>query len=343
MSNEIFDMKRGIKARLESIPGLRVITYEPEDWSDFPVAVIRTDGRNASRSETDFVVTVMAGGAKRMEAYDALDSYIASDGEMSVEAAINGDLTLGGAVERIHLVGVGNIRIVRMGAGQYTSADFSIRVEKRTKARAAPPKEERSDTLRNELDGVNRNYFDVTDIPGVHGAMAQIKIYDPSGTWSDERKMWIGKRSGEGRADNLSFQAESGSLVRGSAIFEEGAAIWSGRAQASPGASGGRCARMEWSKAGAYTTRSEFTLCGYARMTIAAPDVPRGRFRVLARARTDADNAALRTGHMGFALGWSSGSASKTPDESEAVFPGTASEFRTLDLGELTLPPTSRP
>ena len=343
MSNEIFGMKRGIKARLESIPGLRVITYEPDDWSDYPVAIIRTDGRSASRSEADFVVTVMAGGSKRREAYDALDSYIASGGEMSVEAAINGDTTLGGAADRAYLVGVDNIRIVRMGGGRYTGVDFRIRAEKRAEAGAALPKEERSDTLRNERDGANRNYFDVTDIPGAHGAMAQIKIYDPSGTWSGERRMWIGKRSGERRADNLFFQAESGSMVRGSAIFEEGAAIWSGRTQASSYASGGKCARMEWSKAGAYTTRSEFTLCGYARMTIAASDVPRGRFRVLVRARTDADNAALETGHMGFALGWSSGNASKTPDESEAVFPGTASEFRTLDLGELTLPPTAVP
>lgn len=343
MTNEIFGMKRGIKTRLESIPGLRVITYEPEDWSDFPVAIIRTDGRSASRSEADFLVTVMGGGSNRREAYDTLDSYVAADGEMSIEAAIDGDTTLGGAADRAYLVGVDNIRTARMGAGRYAGADFRIRVEKRTEARAAPPKIETSDTLWNERDGANRNYFDVTDIPGAHGALAQVKIHDPSGTWSGERRMWIGKRSGEGLADNLFFQAESGSIVRGSAMFEEGAAIWSGRAQASPEASGGECARMEWSKAGAYTTRSEFTLCGYVRIEIAAPDVPRGRFRVLARARTDADNAALRTGHMGFALGWSSGSISKTPDESEAVFPETALEFRTLDLGELTLPPTTVP
>ena len=343
MRNEIFGMKQGIKARLESIPGLRVLTYEPEDWSDFPLAIIRTDGRSASLFETDFLVTVMAGGSNRRESYDTLDSHIASSGEMSIEAAIDDDVTLGGAADRAYLVGVDNIRIVRMGAGRYAGADFRIRVENRTKAGATLPKEERSDTLSNERDGTNRNYFDMTDIPGAHGALAQIKIYDPSGTWSGARKMWIAKRSGEGRDDNLFFQAESGSMVRGSAIFEEGAAIWSGSAQASPEASGGRCARMEWSKAGAYTTRSEFTLCGYARIAIAARDVPRGRFRVLARARTDADNAALRTGHMGFALGWSSGNTSKTPDESEAVFPETASEFRTLDLGELTLPPTPVP
>ena len=350
MRNDIFDVKRGIKTRLESIPGLRVITYEPEDWRDFPVAIIRLDSRGGSRAgvnglsfEAEFVVTVMAGGAKRREAYDTLDSYIASAGAMSVEAAIDGDRTLGGVVERARLAGVENARVARMGGGRYAGADFRIRVEKRTAARRALPKTTRTDTLRNERDGANLNYFDITGVPGAYGAQAQIKIHDPSATWSGARKMWVGKRSGSGRADNLFFQAESGSIVRGSAIFEEGAAIWSGRARASLDASGGQCARMEWSKAGTYTTRSAFTLCGYARMTIAASDIPRGRFRVLARARTDADNAALRTGKMGFALGWSSGSESKTPDESDVVFPQTASEFRTLDLGELTLPPTAVP
>ena len=139
MANEIYRIKRGIKARLESISGLRAITFEPEAWSDFPVAIIRTDRRSAPRVgvngssvEAEFVATVLAGGSKRREAYDALDSYIAASGDMSVEAAIDGDRTLGGYVERARLIRVENVRIVRMGRGRYVGADFRIRVEKRT-------------------------------------------------------------------------------------------------------------------------------------------------------------------------------------------------------------------
>ncbi len=204
MRNEIFGMKQGIKTRLESIPGLRVVTYEPEDWSDFPVAVIKTDGRNGSLFEADFVVTVMAGGSNRRESYDTLDSHIATSGKMSIEAAIDDDVTLGGAADRAYLVGVDNIRIVRMGARRYVGADFRIRVESRTKAEATPSKEERSDTLSNEREGTNRNYFDMTNIPGARGALAQIKINDPSDTWSGAQRMWIAKRSVKGRDDNLS-------------------------------------------------------------------------------------------------------------------------------------------
>ena len=46
---------------------------------------------------------------------------------------------------------------------------------------------------------------------------------------------------------------------------------------------------------------------------------------------------------MGFALGWSFGSKTKTPVESDVALPPSASEFRTLDLGELALPPTAIP
>ncbi len=481
MTNEIFSIKRGIKARLESIPGLRAITFEPEDWRDFPVAVIKLDRRSGSRVGTsgarfamEFAVTVMTGGAKRREAYDTLDSYIASVGERSIEAAIEGDRTLGGAVDWAHPVGVGNIRIVRMGGGRYAGADFRIRVEKRTGVEAAlelddgsevidlmsepyfaggdarftplerVPKDseagqpgisgvyaprtaqielamressagqirdglnrldsmcaraenlsgsevklrrgygdtnieyrllwgrvelasggddpglgvklslsvealgrlpvvESSDTLWNEREGANRNYADISRIPGAPGALAQIRILDPTGTWSGSGKMWIGKRSGEGRADNLFFQGERGSIARGSAPFEDGGAVWSGNAQSLSEASGGEYARMAWTKAGLYTTRPEFTLCGSARITVAASNIPRGRFRVLARVRTDTDNAELQVGHMGFALGWSFGTRSETPDAGAAVFPQTASEFRTLDLGELTLPPLPVP
>ena len=350
MKNEIGGMKEGIKARLESIPGLRVITYQPEDWRDFPVAVIRTESRGgarvgadgARRFDAEFVVTLMAGGAKRREAYAALDAYIASEGAMSVEAALDGDPTLDGAAERAYLAGVENVRVARLGGGRYAGADFRIRVERRTLP-VRPTATVASATLSNETDGANRNYVDITDVPGKFGAAAQIRISDPSGSWSGSGKIWVGKRSGAGRADNLFFQGESGAIVKGGTIFDESGGMWSGSAQPLSHASGGQYARMAWSKAGRYTTKSEFTLCGYVRLTIAASALPRGRFRVLARARTEAGNDKLKTGKMGFGLGWSHGAKSKTPAESEAVFPPAASEFRTLDLGELTLPPMAAP
>ncbi len=350
MSNGILDVKSGIKARLERIPGLRAVVFEPEDWRDFPVAVIRLEGRGGSRAEAsgsrfeaEFVVTVMVGGAKRREAFAALDGYIAPDGDMSVEAALGDDPTLGGAAERAYLAGVKNIRVVRMGGGRYAGADFRIRVEKRRAHTPATPKAVSSDAPRNEKDGANVNYLDITGISSGRAAPAQIKIYDPSATWSGARKMWIGKRSGEGRADDLFFQGESGAAVQGGTIFDESGGIWSGGAQPLSSASGGQYARMAWTKAGRYTTRSEFTLCGYLRIGIAASALPRGRFRVLARARTETNNSALRTGKMGFAPGWSFGVKAKTPVESEVVFPEKAGEFRTLDLGELALPPTATP
>ncbi len=139
MTNEIVEIKRAIKARLESVSGLRVITFAPDDWRDFPVAIVRLDNRTASRAgvagssfDAEFVVTVMVGGSKARDAYDTLDSYIASDGAMSVEAAIKADPTLGGVARVARLTGVENIRIVSLGGGRYAGADFRLCVEKRT-------------------------------------------------------------------------------------------------------------------------------------------------------------------------------------------------------------------
>ena len=469
MANEIFSVKRGIKERLESIDGLRAITFEPVDWSDFPVAIIRTGRRSAPRvglngsyTEADFVATVMTGGSQR-DAYDALDSYIAASGEMSVEAAIDEDRTLGGAAESARLSRVENIRTEKMGGRRYAAADFRIRVEKRRggavvlelrdgsevvsllgapyfaddEAIFAPaerdsggefiprpveialwmrdaagerirdglsaleaicaraergrvglwrgyggsaieyrvlrgrverasdsggggrglatklslsvealgrlPTVEVSDTLYNESNGGRRNYIEISGVPGARGGLAQIRVHDPSGTWSNAQTMWIGVRSGERNADNLFFQGEDGDIERGDSVFEGISGVWSGRALTSSEASGDRQAQMEWGKAGKYTTRSEFTLSGHVSVKIAARDIPRGRFRALARVRTDTDNATLRVGHLGFGLGWSFGSESKAPNEEDVVFPSVASKFRTLDLGELTLPPTPIP
>ena len=59
-----------------------------------------------------------------------------------------------------------------------------------------PPVSAAGVTLANEQDGANRNYAVFTNIPGTHGALAQVRIHDPSGAWSDSGKMWVGRTSG---------------------------------------------------------------------------------------------------------------------------------------------------
>ena len=69
-----------------------------------------------------------------------------------------------------------------------------------------------ADTLENEQDGANLNYIDITGVSGTYAAMLQLKIHDPNNgggnAWNGSNKIWIAKRSGERRTDDLFLQGE---------------------------------------------------------------------------------------------------------------------------------------
>ena len=349
MTNEISEAKDGLKARLESISGLRAIGFEPDGWRDFPVAIIRLDGRSgaveaggARTIEGEFVVRVMAANARKRDAHDLLDGYMARSGAASVEAALDGDRTLGGAVEDARLVRVENAGTAGLGGGRYAAADFRVRFVKRLAAfrrlaQATAP----AAAIVNEDSGANRNYADYTNIGGVRPAPARMKIRGTG--WTGSGRIWVARRSGAGRTDKLFFQGENGAAAKGDSIFTDGAGIWSGGSRTSSKASGDSYARMMWTRAGNYTTRSEFTLCGRARIRIAGGDIPSGRFKALARVAADTNNEKMRTGHLGFALGWSFAGGRETPTEDRAAFPDAAGTFQTLDLGEIEMPSRTMP
>ena len=349
MTNEIREAKDGLIARLENIPGLRAIGFEPDDWRDFPVAIIRLDGRSgaveaggARTVEGEFVVRIMAANARKRDAHDLLDGYMARSGAMSVEAALDGDRTLGGAVEDARLVRVENAGTAELGGGRYAAADFRVRFVKRMAAfRRMAEVTAPTAAIVNEDSGANRNYADYTNIGGVRPAAARMKIRGTG--WSGSGRMWVARRSGARRTDKLFFQGESGVATKGDSIFTDGAGIWSGGARTSSKASGGSYARMMWTRAGNYTTRSEFTLCGYTRIRIAGGDIPRGRFRALARVAADTNNEKMRVGRLGFALGWSFAGMSGTPTEDRVALPDVAGAFQTLDLGEIEIPSRALP
>ena len=201
--------------------------------------------------------------------------------------------------------------------------------------------------LTNEQDGANRNYLDFVNIPGTLGANLQLKIADSGDTWSGSRRMWVAKRSGARRADNLFFQGESGAAEMGDSPMGSGGHVGSASVLADALASGGRAARLEWRSAGRFHLSTDFTLAGHVRVSAAAANPPRGLFRVLARCRPSTlgiryDEAKA----MGFALGWRIGARSKTPGESDAVYPPSGADdpkWEIYDLGALSVDPPVPP
>ena len=99
MANEIGDAKAGLRARLETIPGLRVLDHPPGAVNELPAAVVSLHSRQGSRTlggggfEGRMRVTLLVASASANEAYAALDRFIDPSGPHSVEAAVDGDNT----------------------------------------------------------------------------------------------------------------------------------------------------------------------------------------------------------------------------------------------------------
>ena len=130
MANEIGTAKAGLRARLETIPGLRVLDYPPEAVHELPAAVVSLHSRGAAATlggrgfEGEMRVTLLVASASAREAYAALDRFIDPSGPQSVEAAVDGDNTWGGAVDDGRLTSVENVGPRKLWGGEYVGAEF---------------------------------------------------------------------------------------------------------------------------------------------------------------------------------------------------------------------------
>ena len=133
MTQSFSNARTGLRDRLESIPGLRVVDFLPETWSDFPVAVISLSQRrgrialSGTAFEGEFVVLLFLNPANPVQSLVDLDEYIAPAGAKSVQAAIESDASLGGSVEYANLKHIENVGLRQLGAERCAAADFLIR------------------------------------------------------------------------------------------------------------------------------------------------------------------------------------------------------------------------
>jgi len=109
MAGEITTIRDGIQTRLETISGLQVIDHVPEGVAFTPsvsitlVSMTRNETFEGASVPGDrtyrWTITVRLAGAIPEEMWQSLDDYLAPTGTDSILAAIDGDVTLGGAVE----------------------------------------------------------------------------------------------------------------------------------------------------------------------------------------------------------------------------------------------------
>jgi hypothetical protein len=131
----IQEIRAGIKARLDTIAGLRAHANMP-GTINAPAAVVArrsTEFDTTLDGQSDdltFAVTVFVEWTTD-RAQEKLDAYTASGGASSIRVAINGDPTLGGVVDFAAAVSVGRDRPVEWPPGSnqtYLAADVVIEV-----------------------------------------------------------------------------------------------------------------------------------------------------------------------------------------------------------------------
>lgn len=136
MANEIKGLRDGLKTRLDTISGLKVVRHLPEGSGEYPIAVIALAARRTpivlggSSFGADFLVHILISNAETDDAFDMLDTYIDPLGSTSIEAAIDGDTTLNAKADFAALTLVDNIGWRAFGGGWYVGADFHIGVTK---------------------------------------------------------------------------------------------------------------------------------------------------------------------------------------------------------------------
>lgn len=127
-------IRDGLKTRLETISGLRASDYVPEQINP-PVAVIggpltlaydSTMARGADRYTIP--VRLFVSRVSDRASQEKLDGYLAASGAGSVKAAIEGDITLGGAVMSTRVVEARSYGSFVVGDVSYLGVEFVVDV-----------------------------------------------------------------------------------------------------------------------------------------------------------------------------------------------------------------------
>lgn len=125
----------GIKTRLETISGVRGFSYQPEQLNPpfaFPVlnsvTYHRTMAMGNATTQFDFTVYVVVGRWVDRVAHKRLDDFLSPTGTSSVRAALEGDLTLGGACADLMVSTSANISALEQDDAEYLQVSFSVTV-----------------------------------------------------------------------------------------------------------------------------------------------------------------------------------------------------------------------
>ena len=134
MPATISQVKDGLKARIETISGLRAFDHQPDQvnppfaWPTLDEIRYHQTGMSSGGVVMDFTITLVIQRVSERIAQDALDQYMSWSGTKSLRAAIEADRTLGGVCEDLIVGSAGNFTNIDANDTLYLTVDFKVTV-----------------------------------------------------------------------------------------------------------------------------------------------------------------------------------------------------------------------
>ena len=200
-----------------------------------------------------------------------------------------------------------------------------------------------------------QNYVDFTEATSefilTAPSPSEISLTDgnngESDDWTGDKKIFICKRSDERFDDELWY--ENDSEVEGTGDGLQGTTTtFSGEAGPTANTSKATSRQCRWTCTSSAEPNNSLSLnVGYFQTDIAAADLPKGKFRVLARvsAYWDHNTATVKADMFEFGLGYAFGSTVVVPADADykPLTSDAKDTWEILDLGEITIPPVGLP
>ena len=129
----ISDLRDGIVANLQTIPGLRTSATIPDNPNP-PIAIVQLNrvqyhqDFQRGMTEYNFAVQVIVGRVDERSAQANLDAFCSSTGASSIILAIESDRLLGGKAFSLIVTEMTNYGSVLISDVTYLAAEFNVRV-----------------------------------------------------------------------------------------------------------------------------------------------------------------------------------------------------------------------
>lgn len=134
MPASVSQVATGLKNRLDTIAGLRVYAYQPDQNSTVPVGFPVLDEvvyHNAFRGGDvvmNWTIFITVGRYVDRTAYALLDEYLSYDGAKSVRAALEADKTLGGVCQTLIVQSSVDVTSLSQADAEFLQIRFRVQV-----------------------------------------------------------------------------------------------------------------------------------------------------------------------------------------------------------------------